>query len=219
MTLFPVPGYSVTRGSTAHLADRQKAAGDIAALPGQEPIYGTPIVAPVDGFVDQYSLGNDAGNFVLLWETDTVRWGFAHLLDFGLVGILNSGAGIIVAKGDIIGYVGISGLDREPTFTIRGRVPATTADAHLHFYRERLVGGVWVRDRVEDIEWEEQMPRTLKQERIIAVLTVNYDQRLRKLLDASTELHGPTHRLTRELDIAVTEIEEMVEALEGEWPK
>jgi murein DD-endopeptidase MepM/ murein hydrolase activator NlpD len=82
---------------------------------------GEPVLSPVDGVVDIAHIDRERGNFVAIRRDDKFTLTFSHLKSY------NVKPGDNVRKGQIIGYVGSSGLSLKP---------------HLHF--EILINDVAV---------------------------------------------------------------------------
>lgn len=76
---------------------------------------GTPVRAVGDGVVVKASYSGGAGNMVKIRHNGTYSTGYMHLWKFGK-GIK---AGVHVEQGDIIGYVGSTGLSTGPHLDFR----------------------------------------------------------------------------------------------------
>ena len=69
---------------------------------------GTPVVATASGTIEIAEFDNDHGNYVQIKHSDTFETRYSHLKNF----IVKSGSE--VNKGDIIGYVGNTGMSTAP---------------------------------------------------------------------------------------------------------
>lgn len=69
---------------------------------------GTPIIATADGIIAKASMEGDWGNLIVMTHTDGYETWYAHLNGF------NANENQDVKKGDIIGYVGNTGLSTGP---------------------------------------------------------------------------------------------------------
>jgi len=85
---------------------------------------GTPILAAGNGIVEFVGLKGENGNFVRIRHANGFKTGYAHMQSFA-AGLT---AGMRVRQGQIIGYVGSTGMSTAP---------------HLHFE-------VWVKNRHDD---------------------------------------------------------------------
>ncbi len=70
--------------------------------------YGSPVIAPADGEVSFASFESGYGRLVVLDHGDGCQTRYGHLASFGVT------AGQMVHRGDIIGYVGLSGRSTGP---------------------------------------------------------------------------------------------------------
>jgi murein DD-endopeptidase MepM/ murein hydrolase activator NlpD len=85
-----------------------------------EAAAGTPVMAAADGVVEDYGYRGNYGNYIRLRHTGSLETAYGHLLGFSPV--LAPGAS--VHRGDVIGYVGSTGVSTGP-----------------HLYYEVLVDG------------------------------------------------------------------------------
>ncbi len=69
---------------------------------------GTPVLATADGIIAKASLQNDWGNLIIITHTDGYETWYAHLNGF------NTSKNQEVKKGDVIGFVGNTGLSTRP---------------------------------------------------------------------------------------------------------
>ena len=70
--------------------------------------HGTPVYAPIDGRVAMAGRNRGYGNFIKLVHADGVSSGYGHLSRFAVR------AGERVSRGEVIGYVGSTGLSTGP---------------------------------------------------------------------------------------------------------
>ena len=85
-----------------------------------EAVAGTPIMAAADGVVEDFGYRGNYGNYIRLRHSGSLETAYGHLLGFSPV--LATGAR--VHRGDVIGYVGSTGVSTGP-----------------HLYYEVLVDG------------------------------------------------------------------------------
>jgi murein DD-endopeptidase MepM/ murein hydrolase activator NlpD len=71
--------------------------------------YGTPIVATADGIVVSTAVSSDLGNYILIQHKYGFYTRYAHLSAYA-----GKGPGAVVKRGDVIGYVGNTGLSTGP---------------------------------------------------------------------------------------------------------
>ncbi|HUK06628.1 MAG TPA: M23 family metallopeptidase [Stellaceae bacterium] len=116
---------------------------------------GTPIMAAGDGVVEKAGPTNGYGNFVLLKHNGTYETAYAHMSRFA-AGIR---PGVHVRQGQIIGYVGATGLATGPHLHYEVRVDGTQVNpASVKFQPGRnLVGGELVAFHAETREIEQQL--------------------------------------------------------------
>ncbi len=69
---------------------------------------GTPVLATADGIIAKASLQNDWGNLIIITHTDGYETWYAHLNGF------NTSKNREVKKGEVIGFVGNTGLSTRP---------------------------------------------------------------------------------------------------------
>jgi murein DD-endopeptidase MepM/ murein hydrolase activator NlpD len=84
---------------------------------------GTPIVAAADGTVIQTMYSEDLGNFVTIQHKYGFYTRYAHLMQFG-----GKRKGDIVSRGDIIGYLGLTGLTTGPHLHYEVRLGSSYVD-------------------------------------------------------------------------------------------
>ncbi|HXQ40385.1 MAG TPA: M23 family metallopeptidase [Candidatus Udaeobacter sp.] len=85
-----------------------------------EAMVGTPVRAAADGVVEDFGYRGNYGNYIRLRHTGSLETAYGHLLGFSP--LLSPGAS--VRRGDVIGYVGSTGVSTGP-----------------HLYYEVLVDG------------------------------------------------------------------------------
>ncbi len=85
---------------------------------------GTPVLATADGSVRQRSRSNGAGRFVKLRHPGNIETTYMHLSRFAS----GTAQGRRVAKGQVIGYVGSSGLSTGPHLDYRIKVEGSYVD-------------------------------------------------------------------------------------------
>lgn len=85
-----------------------------------EAVAGTPVRAAADGVVEDFGYRGNYGNYIRLRHTGSLETAYGHLLGFSPM--LADGA--MVRRGDVIGYVGSTGVSTGP-----------------HLYYEVLVDG------------------------------------------------------------------------------
>ena len=85
-----------------------------------EASAGTPVRAAADGVIEDYGYRGNYGNYIRLRHTGRLETAYAHLAGFSPV----LAAGASVHRGDVIGYVGSTGISTGP-----------------HLYYEVLVDG------------------------------------------------------------------------------
>ena len=85
-----------------------------------EASAGTPVRAAADGVIEDYGYRGNYGNYIRLRHTGRLETAYAHLAGFSPV----LAAGASVHRGDVIGYVGTTGISTGP-----------------HLYYEVLVDG------------------------------------------------------------------------------
>jgi murein DD-endopeptidase MepM/ murein hydrolase activator NlpD len=84
----------------------------------------TPIFAAGDGVVEQAGVNGGYGNFVLIKHTNGYETGYGHQTKFA-AGIK---PGVKVHQGQIIGYVGSTGLSTGPHVHFEIRINGTPVD-------------------------------------------------------------------------------------------
>jgi murein DD-endopeptidase MepM/ murein hydrolase activator NlpD len=129
---------------------------------------GTPIMAAGDGVVEKAGPTAGYGNFVLLKHNGTYETAYAHMSRFA------SGVrpGVHVRQGQIIGYVGATGLATGPHLHYEVRINGTQVNpASVKFQPGRnLVGGELVAFRAEAREIDQQLlTLTTRQPQVAAV--------------------------------------------------
>ncbi len=85
-----------------------------------EAALGTPVIAAADGVVEDIGRRGTYGNYIRLRHTDRLETAYAHLSGFSPT----LGVGTPVHRGDVIGYVGMTGIATGP-----------------HLYYELLIDG------------------------------------------------------------------------------
>src|SRR4029077_5255132 len=81
---------------------------------------GTPVMAAADGLVEDVGRGGNYGNYILIRHSGRLGTPFAPLAGFAP----SVSAGTMVRRGEVIGYVGMTGVATGP-----------------HLYYEVIVGG------------------------------------------------------------------------------
>ena len=84
---------------------------------------GTPIVAAADGTVIQTGFTDDLGNFVTIQHKYGFYTRYAHMSQFG-----GKHKGDLVSRGDIIGYIGLTGLTTGPHLHYEVRLGSSYVD-------------------------------------------------------------------------------------------
>jgi murein DD-endopeptidase MepM/ murein hydrolase activator NlpD len=85
-----------------------------------EAALGTPVIAAADGIVEDVGRRGSYGNYILIRHSPRLETAYAHLSGFAS----RLGVGAPVHRGDVIGYVGMTGVATGP-----------------HLYYELLVDG------------------------------------------------------------------------------
>ncbi len=85
-----------------------------------EAALGTPVIAAADGVVEDFGRRGTYGNYIRLRHSDRLETAYAHLAAFSAA----LTTGMQVHRGDVIGYVGMTGIATGP-----------------HLYYELLVDG------------------------------------------------------------------------------
>jgi len=85
-----------------------------------EAAMGTPVIAAADGVVEDFGPRGNYGNYIRLRHSDRLETAYAHLSGFAATLMV----GMPVHRGDVIGYVGMTGVATGP-----------------HLYYELLVDG------------------------------------------------------------------------------
>jgi murein DD-endopeptidase MepM/ murein hydrolase activator NlpD len=96
--------------------------------------YGTPIMAAGNGVIEEAGPKGENGNYIRIRHANGYKTGYAHMSRFA-AGV---GVGVRVRQGQVIGYVGSTGLSSGP---------------HVHFE-------VWIRNRF-DGEYAPVSPRSI----------------------------------------------------------
>jgi murein DD-endopeptidase MepM/ murein hydrolase activator NlpD len=85
-----------------------------------EAAMGTPVIAAADGVVEDFGRRGNYGNYIRLRHSGRLETAYAHLSAFSATLMV----GMPVHRGDVIGYVGMTGIATGP-----------------HLYYELLVDG------------------------------------------------------------------------------
>ncbi len=149
--------------------------------------YGTPVRAIGDGVIVYAGYNGGAGHMVKVKHNSTYTTGYLHLSRYGK-GIR---VGSRVRQGDILGYVGNSGL-------------STSAHLHFHFWENgNSVDPLEVKlppsepIKKENVEDFQEVVKTMKN--LLDTLEYNVpreEEREEKIILASTQTHSPEARPT-----------------------
>ncbi len=123
-TLWPVEG-RVT-GSFGERIDPFNGEGAFHTGVDISTSYGHPIVAPADGYVTYADFLNGYGRCVMLDHGQGLSTRFGHMSAFSVV------AGQFVHRGDIIGYVGLSGRSTGPHLHYEVRIHDVPVNPHKY---------------------------------------------------------------------------------------
>ena len=88
--------------------------------------YGQPVIAPADGIVQFAGFDGGYGRMVVLSHSHSVTTRYGHLSGFAVV------AGQSVHRGDIIGYVGLTGRSTGPHLHYEVRINDTPVNPHKY---------------------------------------------------------------------------------------
>ncbi len=107
-----------------------------------EAALGTPVIAAADGVVEDFGRRGNYGNYIRLRHSNRLETAYAHLSAFSATLTV----GMTVHRGDVIGYVGMTGIATGP-----------------HLYYELLVDGRQIDPEgsvLKDAIRHQQMPQT-----------------------------------------------------------
>jgi murein DD-endopeptidase MepM/ murein hydrolase activator NlpD len=93
--------------------------------------FGTPVRAAADGIVESAGMGNGYGREIVLDHNNGIETLYAHLSGFAVT------AGQRVSKGQVIGYVGLSGRTTGPNLHYEVRIHNTPVNPH-RYLRETM---------------------------------------------------------------------------------
>ena len=107
-----------------------------------EAALGTPVIAAADGVVEDFGPRGNYGNYIKLRHSNRLETAYAHLSAFSATLVV----GMPVHRGDVIGYVGMTGIATGP-----------------HLYYEMLVDGRQIDPEgsmLKDAIRRQQLPQT-----------------------------------------------------------
>lgn len=98
---------------------------------------GTPVHAALDGTVTETGLGQLSGNYIKIDHGDGKETLYCHLSAF------NVGQGVKVRKGDVIGFVGQTGLATGPHLHFEVRISGEKVDPNMLLEDAVFVSAAW----------------------------------------------------------------------------
>ncbi len=123
-TLWPVEG-RVT-GSFGERIDPFNGEGAFHTGVDISTSYGSPVIAPADGYVTYADFLNGYGRVVMIDHGQGLSTRYGHLSAFAVV------AGQFVQRGDILGYVGLSGRSTGPHLHYEVRIHDIPVNPHKY---------------------------------------------------------------------------------------
>ena len=123
-TLWPVEG-RVT-GSFGERVDPFNGEGAFHTGVDISTSFGQPVIAPADGYVTYADFMNGYGRVIMLDHGQGIATRFGHLSGFAVI------AGQIVHRGDVIGYVGLSGRSTGPHLHYEVRIHDVPVNPHKY---------------------------------------------------------------------------------------